>query len=192
MSHPAQVAFCKSVRKQHPGFFSNTNVVDIGSMDINGTNRRFFSWPKMYVGIDIMPGRNVDIVGPAHEILPELSRHLFAHHRYLRQPPYPEIRIDTIVSTECLEHDCHWGKTLGAMYDVLRPGGLMLITAAGEGREEHGTHEHHAWTSPATNDYYKNISNQMFLTALPPKLFREFYINQEQGHKDFQFFGIKL
>lgn len=79
--------------------------------------------------------------------------------------------------------------TLSSMYTVLEPGGLMIITAGGDGREEHGTHTHHAWCSPGTNDYYKNISNEMFSATLPASDFTTYHICQH--NKDFQFYGIK-
>lgn len=99
--------------------------------------------------------------------------------------------FDTIISTECLEHDKYFALSLQAMYDSLKHNGLLLITAAGEWRAEHGTTEHHAWTSPATNDYYCNITNEMFLEILPPNLFTTYYIGQDKRNFDFQFFGIK-
>lgn len=175
MSHPAQVKFIKEVRNKYPHFFyERKSVVDVGSLDINGSNKRFFTtWfsKPVYEGIDIIEGKNVDIVGEAHLILPAIKNHW------------------VVISTECLEHDQYWEDTMKAMYNNLIPGGLLLITAGGDGREEHGTTEHHPWCSPATNDYYRNISNVMFDTVLPPKLFTTYFLTQNNG--DLQFYGIK-
>lgn len=186
MSHKAQVKFCKQVKRTFPAFFKRKNVVDVGSLDINGSNKRFFSSCR-YRGIDLMEGKNVDVVGPAHEKLFEitgLAKFKNGEGKYAIVPD-----VDTIISTEALEHDESWPLTLTAMYRCLKSGGLLLITCAGDGREEHGTYEHHAWTSPATNHYYKNISNEMFTSVLNPELFSVYHL--AQVNTDLQFFGIK-
>src|SRR5579863_8714989 len=118
MAHPAQRKFCKSVKSKFPSFFKRKVIVDIGSLDINGSNRYLF-WKCMYTGVDVIKGKNVDVVMKGHEYLYSLK---------------DSIPIDTIISTEALEHDNTYFKTLKAMYEVLRPGGLLLITCAGDGR----------------------------------------------------------
>ncbi len=65
----------------------------------------------------------------------------------------------------------------------------MLITCAGEGRKEHGTHNNHPGDSPGTNDYYKNISTKMFAEVLPANLFTDYHL--VRNGFDLQFFGIK-
>ena len=37
-------------------------VLDIGSLDVNGNNRCHFIEPREYVGVDVGPGANVDVV----------------------------------------------------------------------------------------------------------------------------------
>ncbi len=73
MSHKAQVKFCKEVRRRYPDHFNNVVVIDVGSLDINGNNRRFFS-KFFYKGIDIVEGKNVDVVGKAHEKIPQVYK----------------------------------------------------------------------------------------------------------------------
>ena len=104
---------------------------------------------------------------------------------------YNTALLDAIISTEALEHDKHFALTLLAMYSSLKSGGLLLITAAGEGRDEHGTTEFEPLSSPGTNDYYKNVSNEMFIDVLPTNLFSTYFINQDKEYSDFQFYGIK-
>ncbi len=191
MSHPAQRRFCEMVKRKFPAHFRRSNIVDIGSLDINGSNRGLFRNCN-YTGIDVYPGRNVDIVGPAHIELPSVTESLrrsFEQH-YRGWLEYPAPMIDTIISTEAMEHDIHLDKTLKAAYNHLRPGGLLLITAAGDGRAEHGTSDHRPEDSPGTTDYYKNVSNEMFIQVLPPQLFSHYHI--AQVNTDFQFYGIKL
>lgn len=170
MSHKNQVQFVKAVRRKFPLKFIFTDVVDVGSLDINGNNKRFF-WLSNYIGIDIVKGKNVDRVGRAHNVLKK------------------SLPVHTIISTEALEHDIFYKATLKAMYAKLVSGGLMVITAAGEGRKEHGTHENSPSCSPATNDYYQNITNEMFCNVLPPELFTTYFIRQNKT--DLQFYGIK-
>lgn len=197
MSHPAQIKFCKEIRRRYREHFIYANIIDCGSRDINGGNRWLFrrnleTWNlkgiNRYTGIDIAFGKNVNVVGRAHEVLPQLQP-------YLQQTWKSEVRdkpfwpIDVVISTEMLEHDLYWDKSLLAMYEILRPGGLLLITAAGDGRMEHGTHMSYPDKSPETLDYYRNISNEMFTGILSETLFSEYDIRQTNG--DFQFAGIK-
>jgi SAM-dependent methyltransferase len=183
MSHREQRQFCKSVRRKYPSFFSGCNVVDVGSLDINGNNKYLFHRCG-YMGIDIVPGKNVNRVGVAKDVLKDLNdTYEYSYHGL--------IQVDTIISTEMLEHDATWKESLKAMYDLLRPGGLLLITAAGDGRREHGTHQHSPTDSPGTNGYYCNVSNQMFASVLPATLFTTYYLNQDPRKFDMQFFGIK-
>jgi SAM-dependent methyltransferase len=172
------------------------NVIDCGSKNINGDNRSLFrrnlyNWAGMnsYTGIDIVYGPNVDIVKDVHLALPLISTN---PRRYLskarsNKSVWP---IDIVISTEMLEHDMYWEKSLKEMYNILRPGGLLLITAGGEGREEHGTYTHQPFASPGTLDYYENISTQMFRSVLPMDLFENRILRQTSG--DFQFAGIKV
>ena len=170
MAHKEQKQFCKQVRNLFPQQFRGVKVVDVGSLDINGNNRYLFKRTK-YTGIDIVNGRNVDIIGKAHEVLSMFTN------------------VDTIISTECLEHDKYWKETLLAMYYSLAPEGLMVITCGGEGRQEHGTTRHHGWCSPATNDYYMNITNEMFASVLSPDMFEVYHLGQQRKSHDLQFYG---
>lgn len=186
MSHKEQIIFCKQVKGMFPDYFKRKTVIDVGSLDINGNNKRFFSKCK-YLGIDLIPGKNVDIVGPAHEVLKAIgAEYCIKNNKYFLRS-----KIDVIISTEALEHDKHIKDTIIEMYQALRSGGLLLITAGGDGRAEHGTTKAHSWCSPATNDYYRNVSNEDFIKILPPNLFDTYFINQNKESKDFQFFGVK-
>ncbi len=89
-----------------------------------------------------------------------------------------------------LEHDEYFGESLNAMYHLTKPGGLLLITAAGKGREEHGTHNHHPKDSPLTRDYYCNIDVQMLLIGLDLTMFSWYTISYFKT--DIRFAGIKI
>lgn len=117
-------------------------VLDVGSLDINGSNRKFFPG-RRYLGIDLAPGPGVDFVCPAHE--------------YRSGPIF-----DVVISTECLEHDKHYPRTLQAMVDSLRVGGLLIVTCAAHPRAEHGTRRTSPKASPFTPDYYRNLTEHDF------------------------------
>ena len=119
MAHPQQVDFCKSVKGLLPHFFHNNFVVDIGSLDINGNNQYLFD-DCLYLGIDLFPGKNVDLATTAHEF------------------NLPDESVDVIISTECFEHDRFYSLTLKNIVRILKPGGLFIFSCATTGRPEHG------------------------------------------------------
>ena len=42
MAHTNQILYCESVKAKYPQFFKGVKVLDIGSLDINGSNRYLF------------------------------------------------------------------------------------------------------------------------------------------------------
>jgi SAM-dependent methyltransferase len=143
MAHQEQIHFCQSVREKFPHQFNNVNVLDIGSLDINGNNRYLFHKCR-YWGIDIVDGKNVDMVISCQD--------------HLGKPQY-ESHYDVIISTEMLEHDKSWNMDLQMMYWALKPEGLLLITAAGDGRPEHGTKN----TTPENSPGKQPRNNRLLL-----------------------------
>lgn len=173
MAHKQQIEFCMKIKGLFPQFFFNKRVLDIGSMDVNGSNRYLF-WNCNYVGIDIGPGKNVDYVSYGHE--------------FRSFPDY----WDTIITTEVAEHDKHWTWTMQNIMRLLKPGGLLLFTCATTGRPEHGTTRTDEFSSPFTTDYYLNITEEM-VRSIP--LFNEhwqyikFSVNEESH--DLQLVAVK-
>lgn len=161
--------YCESVRSRHTKHFIEKDVLDCGSLDINGNNRYLFS-ECTYIGIDICEGKNVDIVTQVHKF---------------KSP----IQFDTVISTEMLEHDRNWLESLRNMFDLTKPGGMLLFTAAGTNRPEHGTTESTPQDSPMTHSYYKNITVEMIVKALDLDAFAWFEISYRQT--DIRFAGIK-
>src|SRR5579863_7716787 len=115
MAHQGQINFCISVKRSFPQFFAERLVLDIGSLDINGNNQYLFE-DCLYLGVDLLPGKNVDLAAPGHEIM------------------LPDESIDVIISTECFEHDIFYQLTLNNIVRILKPGGLFLFTCASTGR----------------------------------------------------------
>jgi cyclopropane fatty-acyl-phospholipid synthase-like methyltransferase len=177
MAHPAQAEFCKSVKEKLPQYFTGVNVLDIGSLDINGNNRYLFD-NYNYTGIDIGPGKNVDVVCKGHEFK-------------------PEVLFDVVISTECFEHDKHYAETLNNAVRLLKPGGLLLFTCATTGRPEHGTTRSKTeWASPYSHiqfeEYYKNLTQEDIEQALPVKeIFSSYEFGVNQQACDLYFWGVK-
>lgn len=154
-----------------PSFFSKVRVVDFGSLDINGSNRELFA-DSEYVGVDLGPGRNVDVVCQAAKFKPDVAP-------------------DVVISTEMLEHDADWINSVANMVRILRPGGLLLLTCATEGRPEHGTRRADPEASPYTHSYYQNLTTEDLDLALKPDRFHEFHFEVNQTWCDLYFWGVK-
>ena len=89
------------------------NIADIGSFDVNGTYKRFFSNPLWsYTGIDISAGKNVDIVVKEHDWSNVVND-----------------SYDIVVSGQTLEHvNAPWDWIL-KIKNICKPGGLIMIIA---------------------------------------------------------------
>jgi len=171
MSHKQQIEFCESVKTRFPQYFKNTNVLDVGSLDINGNNRYLFDMCK-YIGVDIIEGTNVDFVTPIHLLK---GSELF----------------DVVISTEMLEHDIFYIESIKRMCALLKKGGLLLITCATTGRKEHGTRKHEPQDSPATNRYYENVTKEMLFRSFRELHFIDFKAEVHEEIGDLYFWGIK-
>ena len=87
------------------------DILEIGSMDINGTyNDLFNRWNR--TGIDVCEGKNVDIVtkDPYHY-------------------PFKDASFDMVISGQCLEHVEDMYAWADEAIRVLKPNGLMIILA---------------------------------------------------------------
>jgi SAM-dependent methyltransferase len=99
--------------------FTGQRVLEIGSMNINGTVRPLFPDVKSYTGIDFRPGSGVDIVMNAHRLR------------------FPVESFDMVISTETLEHDDEFWVSVKEMGRVLKKGGILILTARGNGFMPH-------------------------------------------------------
>lgn len=139
--------FISRMKAEFPmAFLSATRVLECGSLDINGTPKRFFNLTDEYVGIDWRPGPNVDKVSLVHEYQGELDRY-----------------FNFVISTSLLEHDPFWKESIKRMVELLGIGGSLLVTCAGV-----GFHQHELETSPEyqhglgdvlvpSGEYYENL-----------------------------------
>jgi len=88
--------FVKSIL---PEYFFNKKVLDVGSGDINGNN--FFLFENCeYEGNDVIQANNITIVSKTKDL------------------PFKDNTFDTIVSTECFEHDPEYKDSFIKIYNM--------------------------------------------------------------------------
>ena len=172
--------FTVFIKNIFPDLFINKRVLDVGSGDINGNNRFLFENCE-YDGNDVIQANNVTIVSKTKDL------------------PFADNLFDTIISTECFEHDPEYKQSFLKIYDMLKPDGLFCFTCASTGRNEHGTRRTSPNDSYGTignledmSDYYKNLTEIDLNEVLPlNNLFTvwDTYYNSET--KDLYFVGIK-
>jgi SAM-dependent methyltransferase len=141
MAHAAQFDFVERIRTVFPEHFEGRRVLEIGSLNINGSVRQFFS-DCDYTGIDVAPGAGVDVVCGGQS--------------------FDAPAFDVVISCEAMEHNPHWIETMRNMVRLCKPTGLILMTCATSGRPEHGTSSSQPSDSPLTVgmgwDYYRNLT----------------------------------
>jgi SAM-dependent methyltransferase len=144
--HPEAHDFTVFVKSILTDYFINKRVLDVGSGDINGNNNFLFENCE-YHGNDVIDAPNVTIVSKTANL------------------PFEDEIFDTIISTECFEHDPEYSESLLKIYKMLKPNGLFCFTCASTGRAEHGTSTSHPGCSYGTignledmKDYYKNLT----------------------------------
>ena|SRR5579884_1136612 len=104
--------FLNEAKVEH---FRGKKVLEIGSAYVNGSVRPIierFCYPAEYIGVDIQPGKGVDVVLPAERLVDHFGPDSF----------------DVVISTEMLEHVRDWRKVISNMKDVLKPGGYIYIS----------------------------------------------------------------
>lgn len=127
--HPQARDFVASHRKHY-------DLCEFGSYDVNGGIRDLFP-DHNYVGVDVRPGLGVDVVADCAT--------WDGNGR----------RFDLVVCCEVLEHFERWQDIIANAARLLRPGGRLIVTAAGPSREPH-TCNGKAW-SPDCGEHYRNI-----------------------------------
>ena len=116
--------------------FASPSVLEIGSLDINGSVRPLFPNASHYHGLDLVAGDGVDEVADASSWTPPRS-------------------YDVVVSAEVLEHAPTWREILSMMWSATAPGGVLLMTCATEPRAPHSAVD--GW-DVRDGEHYANVA----------------------------------
>lgn len=182
MSHKESREFFLSISKKFPQYFTKGNrVLDIGSLDINGSNKYLFSECDEYIGIDVAPGNNVTKVCLGHEY------------------NEPDESFNVIISSDCFEHDMFWQKTFVNIIRLLKPKGLFCFSCKTTGGGEHGTlRSDGGFASPLTSkipgweNYYMNITEEHYRSVVDvSSVYSEYKFEALTKPADLRFYGIK-
>jgi SAM-dependent methyltransferase len=94
-------------------------ILEVGLFNVNGSLRNHCLTlnPKKYLGVDLSEGPCVDVVLSATELVNTYGKNSF----------------DVVISTEMLEHVVEWKPVITNMKQVLKPGGIILITTRSQG-----------------------------------------------------------
>jgi SAM-dependent methyltransferase len=120
------------------------NILEIGSQDFNGSVRPYFATAKSYVGVDMTPGKGVDVVVNASEL---------AWH-FSNQDIHPK-SFDVIICLEMLEHDAEFWVTMDNIRHLLRHGGILVLTARGCTKGKDGKNGESMWEHGYPYDYWR-------------------------------------
>ncbi len=136
---------------------SGLRILDVGSMDVRGSLRSAAPEGAHYVGVDLAPGKGVDVVlaDPDHF-------------------PFEDRSFDAIVSTSCFEHAEFFWLTVLECARVLAHGGYLYLNAPSNGMYH-----------PAPTDnwrFYPDAGRAMTRwstrNGLPMELVESFILNQ--------------
>lgn len=169
MSHQSQLDFVAMVKRRFPQFFSGKKVLEVGSLDINGSVRQFFENCE-YLGVDLGEGKGVDLVAKGEEL------------------DFPDNSFNVAISCECFEHNPEWVKAFENM--VRMASGIVIMTCATTGRAEHGTRLTSPSDAPFCGDYYRNLTEQDFLDNCNMDRFLHYQFTTNTNPADLYFWGL--
>ncbi len=94
----------------------NPSILDVGSQDINGSLRACAPSDAVYVGVDMVAGKGVDVVLEDPHVLPFADQH-----------------FDAVVTTSCFEHDPMFWVTFLEIVRVTKDGGHIYVNVPSNG-----------------------------------------------------------
>jgi SAM-dependent methyltransferase len=117
LMHDANKELWRQFKLVYPQKFDSATVLEVGSLDVNGSIREFFR-DCDYTGVDWREGNCVDVVCLAHEM------------DFKRQ-------FDVVASASMLEHDPYWKDSLNVMQKHMNPDGILLLSWGAAENAEH-------------------------------------------------------
>jgi len=106
----------KDLFEKHCPVRKGLKVLDVGALDINGSYRDIFEPDNEYTGMDMVEGKNVDVVG---------------------NDSIGEDSYSMIVSGQMLEHCKDFLQVAGLMEWALRPEGAIILIASSPQQTPH-------------------------------------------------------
>ena len=102
-------------------FFENyvskkSKILDIGSKDENGSLRKYANDKHEYIGIDMIPGENVDVVQDDPYVI-----------------PFNNDTFDIVTATSVFEHSSMFWVLANEIFRVLKPNGLFYLNVPSNG-----------------------------------------------------------
>lgn len=132
-----QEAFAFIARAARDVVARRLRIIEIGSRDVNGSIRPVFAGHE-YTGLDIEAGEGVDVVADGATWGETAA-------------------FDLGVCCEVLEHAPNAAEIVANLRRIVRPGGLLLLTAATHGRHPHSVNGCYMDGPEPYPEYYRNV-----------------------------------
>jgi len=117
-------------------------VIELGSLNVNGTPRPLFGPVTRYLGVDLRAGDGVDVVCDAADYCPDAP-------------------ADMVICTSVLEHSPYPERIVRSAWHALRPGGVLILTVPTGGYPPHGVDG-----GGVGEEYYRNVAEEELRTWL--------------------------
>ena len=128
------LVFVEKVKELYPNKFSGTSVLEIGSLDVNGSvrYRKGLFEGCDYLGIDLLEGKCVDLV---------------VDYTKFQAPK----KYDMILYLDAVEHDRFREKSFAKMWQDLKDDGIVIMAGSGPNCLPH-------FISYSCDNFYSNIT----------------------------------
>src|SRR5437868_10153634 len=114
--HPSALHWGKRFFDTYTGNVADGIVIDVGSLDVNGSLKQACPPGLKYVGVDFTPGKGVDMV-------------LDDPYRL----PFDDRAVDVVVSSSCFEHSEMFWLLFIEILRVLKESGLFYLNVPSNG-----------------------------------------------------------
>lgn len=117
--HNGNLEWLAAVRLAHPAAFDGARILEIGSMNWNGSARKVFTQAALYVGVDQAAGPAVDVVSSA------------------TKTQFFDGEFDALLCLSVFEHDPDWRAIMPHNLKWVKRDGLVVLCFGAEGNLRH-------------------------------------------------------